>query len=184
MVDHLPLRTGGSIQRPRPHHHSLVLLVGRMTTIKLAYWAALTVVELVLPAADSAAIDQRLPISFAAAAVLSIGAVLWARVSARVTDRRSGRLERSLATVATTFVAASVVASPASLPLLVIERQRSVEGCPALVACHLEAIVLWVVTLVIGMAVIPAVFAFSLARDRGGTSARSQASAPGGGGAP
>ncbi len=136
-----------------------------MTTIKLAYWAALTVAELVLPAALGRPIEQRLPFSFLAAAILSIGALVWASLSARAIDRRSGRLERSLATVATTFVAASVVASPASLPLLVIERQRSVEGCSALAACHLDAIVLWVATLVVGMAIIPAVFAFSLGRD-------------------
>ncbi|MFN2520328.1 MAG: hypothetical protein ABR525_04700 [Candidatus Limnocylindria bacterium] len=142
-----------------------------MTTIKLSYWAALTVVELVLPAALAAPIEQRLPLSFAIAAALSLGAVGWASVSARATDPRSGRLERSLATVATTFVAASVVASPASLPLLVIERQRSVEGCVALAACHFGAIGLWVATLVVGMAVIPTVFAFSLKRDRAATGA-------------
>ena len=141
-----------------------------MTTIKLTYWAALTAVELVLPLAFRAPIDQRLPVSVAVATALSIGAVAWASASARATDRRSGRLERSLATVATTFVAASVVASPASLPLLVIERQRSVEGCAALAACHLGALGLWVATLVIGMVVIPAVFAFSLARDAPGRS--------------
>ena len=142
-----------------------------MTTIKLTYWAALTAVELVLPLVLSAPIEQRLLASFAVAALLSLGAIGWASVSARATDRRSGRLERSLATVATTFVAASVVASPASLPLLVIERQRSVEGCVGLAACHLGAIGLWVATLVVGMVVIPAVFAFSLARDPPGPSA-------------
>jgi hypothetical protein len=142
-----------------------------MTTIKLAYWAALTAFELVLPLALGVPIDQRLPVSFAAAALLSLGAIAWASVSARARDRRSGRLERSLATVATTFVAASVVASPASLPLLVIERQRSVEGCVALAACHLGAIGLWVATLIVGMVVVPAVFAFSLARDLPGRSA-------------
>ena len=34
---------------PRPRQKTLALLVGRITTIKLAYWAALTIIEIALP---------------------------------------------------------------------------------------------------------------------------------------
>ncbi len=80
-----------------------------------------------------------------------------------MTDRRVGRLERSIPTVATTFIAASVVASPASLPLLIIERQRSFEDCfPAV--CHWDAVWYWVAALALGTVLIPLVFAARLRR--------------------
>ncbi|MGH2500203.1 MAG: hypothetical protein ACRDF0_08970 [Candidatus Limnocylindria bacterium] len=133
-----------------------------MTTIKLTYWAALTVFELALPHALERPIEERLPVSYGVTAALSALAVLWAVLSARAVDRRAGGLSRSLPTVATTFIAASVVASPASLPLLLIERARSVEGCVAPATCHLEAIALWVAMFAIGLVVIPAAFALAL----------------------
>ena len=66
--------------------------------------------------------------------------------------------------VATTFVTASVVAAPASLPLLLIERQHSVDGCPPQLSCHGETLVLWAAVFVIGFLLVPAVFALALAR--------------------
>ena len=136
-----------------------------MTTIKLAYWAALTAIELALPRLVPGGVADRLPLSAAIAAVLSALALLWARASARAIDRRLGGLYRSLPTIATTFVAASVVASPASLPLLLVERQRSLEGCPGGGTCHLEPILLWVAVLVVGLVLIPASFALGMKRD-------------------
>lgn len=156
MVDHLPLT-----EPPLPRQRTLVLLVGRITTIKLAYWGALTALELALPAVLDAPIRERLPYSVAGTAVLSALALVWSAASARTADRRAGTLERSLPTIATTFVAATVVASPASLPLLIVARQRAGEGCP-LAICQWDPIVLWVAALVVGMVAIPVVFAAAM----------------------
>ncbi len=160
MVDHVPLDPADRSDRgepatPRPHLRTLTLLVGRITTIKLAYWAALTVWELVAP--------RGLGIAFAALA--SAVALVWAVRSARSIDRRSGGIARSVAAVATAFATASVVAAPASLPLLLIERVRSAEGCPAQLTCHGEAIWLWVATFLVGFIAIPAVYALALRPD-------------------
>lgn len=152
MVDHVPLE-----ELPRPRLPTLTLLVGRITTIKLVYWSALSAAEVALGLWDRP-LAQRFVVSVAAGLALTAGACVWAAFSARAVDRRAGALERSLPTVATAFIAASVVASPASLPLLIVERQRSVEGCyPAV--CHWEAIWYWVVALVVGTVLIPLVFA-------------------------
>lgn len=163
MVDHLPV--GTEAQRPLPRQATLALLVGRITTIKLAYWAALTVFELVLPL-DGRPRDDRFGSSIAFAALATFLALLWARRSARAIDPRVGSISRSIPTIATTFAAATVVASPASLPLLLVERQRSIEDCVGSVTCHPEALWLWVATLVIGFLVIPAMFALSLRSSR------------------
>ena len=125
-----------------------------MTTIKLAYWAALTVWELWAPRGWS--------VTFAAAA--SAAAMAWAAWSARQVDARAGAIGRSIPTVATTFVTASVVAAPGSLPLLLIERQRSIEGCAGQLTCNPTALYLWVAVFAIGFLVIPAVFALALRR--------------------
>src|SRR5204863_8668147 len=106
---------------PRPRQKTLALLVGRVTTIKLAYWAALTIFELLLPRILARDFAARFPFSIALGAVTSLVALAWAAWQARFIDRRAGGIERGIATVATTFVAASVVASPASLPLLLVE---------------------------------------------------------------
>ena len=159
MVDHLPV--GSEAQRPLPRHATLALLVGRITTIKLAYWAALTVFELAVPLAPAPR-DERFGLSVSFAILATFVALLWARRSARAVDPRAGTISRSIPTIATTFAAATVVASPASLPLLLVERQHSIEGCVGLVTCHPEALWLWVATLAIGLLVIPAVFAASL----------------------
>ncbi len=148
--------------RPKPHRNTLALLVGRVTTIKLAYWAAVTAVELALPLAIGGPLEVRLPVSAAVALLLAAGAVAWSVASAGSIDRRLGGLYRSVPTIATAFVAASVVASPASLPLLLIERQRSLEGCAPTVTCHYEPILFWVAVLAIGMVVIPTAFALSM----------------------
>ncbi len=154
MVDQLPL---DGPERPRPHFRTLNLLVGRMTTIKLAYWAALTLWEIAGPRGVSALF----------AAGTSAVAMLWAARSARRIDERAGSIERSLPAIATAFVTASVVAAPASLPLLLVERQRSIEGCvPAQTTCAPEALFLWVAVFAIGFVVIPAVFALALRRRR------------------
>ncbi len=160
MVDELSLSEGE--RRPLPRHKTLALLVGRITTIKLAYWAALTLIELALPRFLDRPFDERFPFSVALAAVTTLLALVWARWQARVIDRRAGGIERGVATIATTFAAASVVASPGSLPLLLVERARSLEGCAAGMSCHLEAITLWVALFAVGFVLIPAVFAFSL----------------------
>jgi hypothetical protein len=124
-----------------------------MTTIKLAYWAALTVWEIWGPRGWS--------VGFAA--LTSVVAMTWAAWSARRVDARLGSIARSIPTVATAFVTASVVAAPASLPLLLVERQRSIEGClPAGQTCNGSALVLWVAAFAIGFLVIPAVFALAL----------------------
>lgn len=154
-------------ERPPPRHATLALLVGRVTTIKLAYWATLTVSELLIPRFLGAGVDDRLPISYAVTAAGTLLALAWARSSARATDRRSGRIERSIPTIATTFAAASVVASPASLPLLIIERQRSIEGCAAALTCHIAPLWLWGAMLAVGLVLIPAAFAASLRRTYG-----------------
>jgi hypothetical protein len=125
-----------------------------MTTIKLAYWATLTVWELGGPRGWS--------IQFAAGA--SAVAMAWAAWSARRVDARAGSIARSVPTVATAFVTASVVAAPASLPLLLIERQRSIEGCAGQLTCNPTALFLWVATFAIGFILIPAVFALALRR--------------------
>lgn len=166
MVDHLPLARPS---RPRPHRNTLTLLVGRVTTIKLAYWTAVTGVELALPLALTGPLEARLPVSIGAASLLAAGAVAWAVASAGSIDRRLGGLYRSVPTIATAFVAASVVASPASVPLLLVERQRSLDGCPPVVTCHYEPILLWLAVLVVGMVVIPAAFALSMRSPRSGT---------------
>ena len=58
-----------------------------------------------------------------------------------------------------------MVAAPASLPLLLVERQRSIEGClPAGQTCNAPALVLWVAVFAIGFVLIPAVFALALRR--------------------
>jgi hypothetical protein len=160
-VDELSLSEGDQ-RRPLPRQKTLALLVGRITTIKLAYWAALTLVELALPRVLDRGFTERFPLSLALAAVTSALALAWAAWQARVVDRRAGGIERGFATVATTFAAASVVASPASIPLLLIERARSLEGCAPGVSCHLEAILLWVALFAVGFVLIPAVFALSL----------------------
>lgn len=159
MVDHLPL--GSEAQRPPPRQATLALLVGRITTIKLAYWTALTAFELALPLGPSPR-DERFGQSVSFACLATLVALLWARRSARAIDPRVGAISRSIPTIATTFVAATVVASPASLPLLLVERQRSIQECAGSITCHPEALWLWVATLVIGFVVIPAVFAASL----------------------
>jgi hypothetical protein len=159
VVDHLPV--GTDAQRPLPRQETLALLVGRITTIKLAYWTVLTVFELAL-SLDPASRTERFGSSVAFAGFATLAALLWARRSARATDPRAGALSRSIPTIATTFAAATVVASPASLPLLLVERQRSIEGCAGFVTCHPEALWLWVATLAIGFLVVPAVFAASL----------------------
>lgn len=125
-----------------------------MTTIKLAYWAALTAWEFWAPRGWS--------IAFAALA--SALAMIWAAWSARRIDARLGAIARSIPTVATTFVTASVVAAPGSLPLLLIERQRSIEGCPGQLTCNPTALFLWVAAFAIGFLLIPAVFALALRR--------------------
>jgi len=158
VVDHVPLDRP---EPPLPRRQTLALLVGRVTTIKLAYWAALTAVEAALPFVWSRPFPERLPASIVLAAAVSVAVLVWARSAARAVDRRAGGIERSIPTIATTFAAATVVASPASLPLLLVERQRSLEGCAG-VTCHAEALVLWVVVIVVGTVVIPAVFASSL----------------------
>ena len=56
--------------RPKPRRNTLTLLVGRVTTIKLAYWAAVTAVELALPLAIAGPLDARTPASVAAASLL------------------------------------------------------------------------------------------------------------------
>ena len=125
-----------------------------MTTIKLAYWAALTVSEYFGPAAWSVPV----------AAATTLAALGWSAVSARQTDRQAGVIGRSIPTVAVAFVTASVVAAPASLPLLLIERQHSVQGCAAQITCNPNGLILWAVTFVIGFLLIPAVFALALRR--------------------
>ena len=156
MVDHLPLKA------PPPSRATLTLLVGRVTTIKLAYWVGITVFEAALPIIDPRPFDERFSWSVAAVVVASVVAVGWARVSARVPDRRVGLLPRSIPTIATTFAATTVVASPASLPLLILERERSLEAC-AFGTCHGEALLLWIAILIVGTLAIPAMFAASLA---------------------
>lgn len=155
MVDDLPL------DPPKPTRATLTLLVGRVTTIKLAYWAALTIAEAALPILDPRPFEERFPLSVAIAVIGSLGALLWSRDAASKPDQRVGLLPRSIPTVATTFAATTVVASPACLPLLILERQRSLESCGA-GTCHGEALLLWIAVLVVGTLAIPAVFAASL----------------------
>lgn len=156
MVDDLPLA------RPRPHLRTLTLLVGRISTIKLAYWAALTAAEVALGTGEWSFRD-RFQWSLVGGAALTAAAVGWAAWSARRVDPRLGELHRSGPTVATTFVAASVVATPASLPLLFIEVQRAGQGCERGI-CHSEAVWYWVAAMAIGTLVIPLVFALRMRR--------------------
>jgi hypothetical protein len=168
VVDHVPLgdddhRAASPPENPPPPRKAtLELLVTRITTIKLAYWAALTAVELALPFAYARDFSQRFGVSVVVAAAFSAAALYWANRSARAPDRRVGSLPRSIPTIATAFAAATVVASPASLPLLLIERQRSFEECLSRITCHPEALWLWVVVLFIGFIAIPLTFAASL----------------------
>ena len=160
MVDHVPL--GLRPEPPKPRLPALTLLVGRITTIKLAYWGGLTVFEAGLPYVSGRPIAERLPISYAAVALATLLATLWAVRAARASDRRIGRLVRSIPTVGVAFVAATVVASPASIPLLLIELQRSLEGCAPQTSCHAETIGLWVAVVALGTLLIPAVFAAAM----------------------
>ena len=155
MVDDLPV--GDRPPRPLPRLHTLTLLVGRITTIKLAYWAALTAAEIVVGSMDRPFVE-RSAISVGVGAVLTAAALAWAGWSARSIDARAGGLERSIPTVATAFVTASAVATPASLPLLLLARSRSVEGCAPAV-CHWDAIWLWVAAVAVGTFAIPLAFA-------------------------
>jgi len=157
VVDDLPVDP----RTPLPRRATLTLLVGRVTTIKLAYWVALTVFEIALPLLDARPFAERFPLSIAVAVGASVAALVWARVAARARDRRVGWLERSIPTIATTFAVTTVVASPASLPLLIVERERSLDGCGA-GTCHVETLLLWVAVLFVGTVLIPAVFALSL----------------------
>jgi hypothetical protein len=159
VVDHVPL---GTPPYPKPRLHTLTLLVGRITTIKLAYWVALAVAEVWL-GSRVLLFEDRFPLWLAVIAVATLLACGWAAWSARATDKRLGALERSLPAVATTFIAASVVATPASLPLLFIEIQRAGEACPRGI-CHWEAIWSWVLTVAVGTFVIPLVFALRMRR--------------------
>jgi hypothetical protein len=156
VVDHVPL---DEPERPRPRLQTLTLLVGRITTIKLAYWTALTMAEIALGGAV-ASFGERLPVSVVVMAIATGIVVGWASVSARAADAQLGALERSIPTIATTFMAASVVATPASLPLLFVEIQRAGEGCRGI--CHWEAIWYWVAAMAIGTVVIPLVFALRM----------------------
>lgn len=159
MVDQLPVEPAP--EAPLPRRATLELLVGRVTTIKLAYWVVLTTTELLLPAVVARPFAERFAASVALAVAISTLALLWSHRAARARDPRAGYLSRSIPAIATTFAATTVVASPASLPLLVVERERSLEAC-GVGACHLEAMVLWVAILLVGTVLIPAVFAASL----------------------
>ena len=152
------------MERPLPTRATLTLLVGRVTTIKLAYWAAITLFEGTLPLVYAASFDERFRLSIAAGAIASIVGLVWARAAARAPDRRAGLLSRSIPTVATTFAATTVVASPASLPLLILERERSLEQC-GFGTCHEVALVFWIAILVVGTVAIPFAFAASLYRE-------------------
>ena len=158
MVDHVPLEP--TEEPPRPRLPALTLLVGRITTIKLVYWIGLTASEIAL-GLTGWTYAERFPVSVTVGIASTALACIWAAFSARAVDRRAGTLERSIPTVATTFIAATVVASPASLPLLFVERVLSVEGCAPAV-CHWEAIWYWVAAVAIGTVVIPLVFALRM----------------------
>jgi hypothetical protein len=163
VVDHLPLTAEPEF--PRPRLQTLALLVGRVTTIKLAYWFALTAIEAAIPLVYARPFADRFPVSVAVAVIVTAITLAWTRVAARTPDRVAGILTRSIPTVATTFAATTVVASPACLPLLILERERSLEGCGG-GTCHIEAMLLWVTVLAIATVVIPAVFALSLHSNR------------------
>ncbi len=148
---------------PKPRLPVLSLLVGRITTIKLAYWSALTAGEIALGLWDRP-FEERFRASVALFAGLTLVACAWAAWAARATDPRVGTLARSIPTMVTAFIAASVVASPASLPLLIVERQRSIEGCvPAI--CHWEAIWYWVAAVAIGTVLVPLAFVLAMRRE-------------------
>src|SRR5436853_4283062 len=131
-------RSVASEPLPLPRHKTLALLVGRITTIKLGYWAAVTLGELALPRVIDKSFTERFPYSVALAVLASVLAFLWARWQARAIDRRAGGIERGIATIATTFAAASVVASPAVIPLLLVGSEGSVEGRPGRTEGHHE----------------------------------------------
>ncbi len=154
-------------EHPQPRLPALALLVGRITTIKLAYWAGLTASEIVLGLAGAPYAD-RFALALLVGGALTALACIWAALAARVVDRRVGALERSIPTIATSFIAASVVATPASLPLLFVEVRHLGEGCVGTL-CHWEAIWYWVAAFVIGTVLIPLVFAL---RMRGTRTAR------------
>jgi hypothetical protein len=158
-VDHLPLAPAP--EAPLPRRATLNLLVGRVTTIKLAYWAALTIVEIAIPLFLQRPFAERFPVSVTVAAVCSFIALVWSRHAARARDRRVGILPRSIPAIATTFAVTTAVASPASLPLLIVERERSLEAC-GFGTCHNEALLLWVGALFIGTVCVPVIFAASL----------------------
>jgi len=164
VVDHLPLTP----EPPKPRLPTLTLLIGRITTIKLAYWGGLTLFEAGLPHLSARPIAERLPLSYAAVAVATLVATLWAVWAARASDLRVGRLVRSIPTVGVAFVAATVVASPASIPLLLIELQRSLEGCAPQTSCHAETIGMWVTVVALGTLLIPAVFAAAMRGEEAG----------------
>lgn len=157
MVDHVPLDPAPTL----PTRATLTVLVGRVTTIKLAFWASLTLFEAGLPLVVPGRFEERFAFSVSAAAIASIVACLWARAAARGPDRRAGMLSRSIPAIATTFAATTVVASPASLPLLILERERSLEGC-GFGTCHGEALLLWIAVLAVGTIAIPVAFASCL----------------------
>lgn len=139
MVDHVPL------EGPRPRLATLTLLVGRITTIKLAYWTALSLAEIAI-GQWAGPLEERSRLSAGAALFFTVAACSWAWEAARAVDPRAGALERSIPTVATTFIAASVVATPASLPLLFVELTRG-------------TVWYWVASVAVGTLVIPLVFA-------------------------
>ena len=122
-------------------------------------------IEAAIPFIYGRSFAERFPISITIAAVVTALTLAWTRVAARSPDRVAGVLTRSIPAVATTFAATTVVASPASLPLLILERERSLEEC-GFGTCHGEAILLWVAVLAIGTIAIPAVFAASLRPDK------------------
>jgi len=166
VVDHVPLNAVP--EPPKPRLPTLTLLIGRITTIKLAYWGGLTLFEVSLPHLSARPIAERLPLSYAAVAVATLVATLWAVWAARASDLRVGRLVRSIPTVGVAFVAATVVASPASIPLLLIELQRSLEGCAPQTSCHAETIGMWVTVVALGTLLIPAVFAAAMRGEEAG----------------
>jgi len=159
VVDHVPVAFRGAPPSeeplPLPRRHTLVLLVGRVTTIKLAFWAAVTGFELALPRVLARPFADRFGWSIAFAMLATALALGWAAWSARTIDRDAGG-------ISTTFAAASVVASPASIPLLLVELRASTDGCPGATTCHLEPFFLWVALFAVGFLVIPAAFAASL----------------------
>src|SRR5207245_8001617 len=93
-------RSVASEPLPLPRHKTLALLVGRVTTIKLGYWAAVTLGELALPRVIDKTFTERFPYSVALAVLASALAFAWARWQARACDRVSGGIERGIVKVA------------------------------------------------------------------------------------